>query len=138
MSILTDALSKIPYAAHRGEMTEETWTTLKGRIAEKHGANIDWWTVRTAVNRYLAARQNPNDSAVDVFNTVYEFEPIPFRDNHPDGTPKNGEIIQYIVALIVLVVIVLAGYIAILFIIMVVSAALMLGVEAVGRFLIRR
>jgi len=138
MSILTNALSKIPYAVHRGEMTESTWTMLKTRIAEKHGSNIDWWTVRTAVNRYLAARQNPNDSAVDVFNTVYEFDPIPFRNNNPDGTPKNGEVLQYIVALVVLVTIVLAGYIAILFVLMVVSAALILGVEAVGRFLSRR
>ena len=138
MSILTNALSKIPYAIHRGEMTEATWTSLKARIIEKHGSNIDWWTVRTAVNRYLAARQNPNDSAVDVFNTVYEFDPIPFRDNHPDGTPKNGEILQYIVALIVVIIIGVAGYFAILFIIMVVSAALVLGVEAVGRFLSRR
>jgi hypothetical protein len=42
---------------------------------------------RIAVNKYLFARQIPDDSGVDAFNTVYEVTHLPYRKNNPDGSP---------------------------------------------------
>ena len=68
-------------------MNNATWNDLKGKVMAVHGPNIDWWGVRIAVNKYLFARQIPDDSGVDAFNTVYEVTHLPYRKNNPDGSP---------------------------------------------------
>jgi hypothetical protein len=93
MNLLCRALSKIPYIVHRWEMSAETWNNLKTKVMAVHGPNIDWWDVRFKVNRLLVARRDPNatthpkDTAVEAFNTMYELTPLPYRNNHPDGSP---------------------------------------------------
>jgi hypothetical protein len=64
-------------------MSTKAWNTLKGRVMAVHGPNIDCWGVRIAVNKYLFARQIPDDSGVDAFNTVYEVTHLPYRKKQP-------------------------------------------------------
>jgi hypothetical protein len=96
--------------------------------------------VRVKVNQLLVARQDSNADVVEAlntrFNTMYGMK-LPYRNNHPDGSPKNGEIVQYAVALILLLSIVFVGYAAILFGIMIVTA-LVLGAASAGRLLPQR
>ena len=140
MGLLHQALSKIPYIVHRWEMSAETWNNLKTKVMAVHGPNIDWWDVRFKVNRLLVARRDPNaathpkDTAVEAFNTMYELTPLPYRNNHPDGTPKSGEIVQYIVAFFLLLALVFVGYAFILLGIMIVTALVLGAASAVAGF----
>jgi hypothetical protein len=79
----------------------------------------------------LAARQNPNDSAVEAFNTVYEFNPIPVRINNQDGTPKTGEMIQYVVACVATCLIGMALLFSFAFVVMIVTALILGAVSSV-------
>src|ERR1700722_13388884 len=127
MGFLHQALSKVPYSVGRWEMSAKTWNNLKTRVMAVHGPNIDWWGVRIAVNRYLTERRNPNDSAVDAFNTIYEFTPLPYRENNPDGSPSTGAMVEYAAILIVASVLILSVYALFVFGIMIMTALVLGG-----------
>lgn len=134
MGLLYQALSKIPYSVSRGEMNATTWNALKGKVMAVHGPSIDWWGVRIAVNKILISIPGSPEKA---FNIAYEFKPLPYRNNNPDGSPTIKAILEYAAAFIVLLVIVFAVYAFFLFGIMLVTALILGGVAAVVRFLHR-
>ena len=68
---------------------------------------------------------------------MYEFTPLPYRKNNPDGSPTIKAILEYAAAFIVLVVIVFAVYAFLLFGIMLMTALILGGIAAVVRFLHR-
>jgi hypothetical protein len=62
-------------------MNNATWNDLKGKVMAVHGPNIDWFDVRHQVDVYLTGPFQDRMSAVDAFNSVYRFKPIPYRNN---------------------------------------------------------
>ncbi len=115
-------------------MNATTWNALKGKVMAVHGPSIDWWGVRIAVNKILISIPGSPEKA---FNIAYEFKPLPYRNNNPDGSPTIKAILEYAAAFIVLLVIVFAVYAFFLFGIMLVTALILGGVAAVVRFLHR-
>jgi hypothetical protein len=120
-------------------MRAKTWNALKGKVMAVHGSNIDWWEVRVKVNKIMAQYSgfspgDPGISPVDAFNIAYKQTPLPYRKNNPDGSPTALVVLEYGVALMLLLVIVFAAYAFLLFGIMLVTALILGGVTAVVRF----
>src|ERR1700737_2875891 len=103
MSILRELL-RVPFTFQPGEMSNETFNDLKGKVlAAGYGPDIDWWDVRIAVNECLNSYLNGpihGGSPEIAFNMVYqqlptsgycpigyEQKPLPYRSNNPDGSP---------------------------------------------------
>ena len=73
-------------------------------------------------------------SAVEVFNQLYGSKPLPYRKNNPDGSPTALVVLEYGVALILLLVIVFAAYASLLFAIMLVTALILGGIAAIAGY----
>src|ERR1700724_968544 len=93
MTTLSAALLGIRLGPNRN-MNNATWNDLKGKVMAVHGPNIDWFLVRHQVDVYLTGPFQDRMSAVDAFNSVYQFKPIPYRQNNPDGSPSTAAMIQ--------------------------------------------
>src|ERR1700716_3852181 len=106
------AMSVVPFTVQPGEMSNETFNDLKGKVlAAGYGPNIDWWEVRIAVNECLNSdfnRPYHRSSPEIAFNMVYqqlsanhvgyfgyEERPLPYRSNNPDGSPDAAAIAKY-------------------------------------------
>ena len=116
-------------------MNNAAWNDLKGKVMAVHGPNIDWWSVRIAVNKILTNYHVV--SPEDAFNIAYKETPVPYRKNNPDGSPTAMVVLEHLAAFILLLVIVFAAYAFLLFGIMLVTALILGGVSAVVRFLHR-
>jgi hypothetical protein len=115
-------------------MNNATWNDLKGKVMAVHGPNIDWWDVRHQVDVYLTGPFQDRMSAVDAFNSVYRFKPIPYRNNNPDGSPSTGAIIEIAAQFAVVTVVVLSVYAALVGGIMLVTALTLGGIAAIAGF----
>jgi hypothetical protein len=116
-------------------MNAKTWNSLKDKVMTVHGPNIDWWDVRIAVNEILTRKFHlPVDSPEEAFNIAYRITPLPYRNNHPDGSPKIDATLKYVVQMIVASVILIGAVALFGFVVMIATALILGGIAAIAGF----